>query len=167
MKITLRLTLFISILLFSNCGGPSDTNSSKEKDVTIQNNTEKVWEEFTIRAVGNTMQDMKFSTNNISVKEGSWVRINLINDGTDPSMIHNIIFINYGTRSKLALDAVEVGLDNNFIPRSKDVIAASELAQPGESVTLEFQAPAKGNYEFFCSYPGHASMMRGYFIVKK
>ena len=34
MEITLRLTLFISILLFSNCGGPSDTNSSKEKDVT-------------------------------------------------------------------------------------------------------------------------------------
>ena len=113
------------------------------------------------------MQDMKFSTNNISVKEGSWVRINLINDGIDPSMIHNIIFINYGTRSNPVFDAVEVGLDNNFIPRSKDVIAASELAQPGESVTLEFQALAKGNYEFFCSYPGHASMMRGYFIVKK
>mgnify|MGYP003752471397 CR=1 FL=1 len=39
-------------------------------------------------------------------------------------------------------------------------------ALPGETVTLEFQAPAKGNYEFFCSYPGHADMMKGYLFVK-
>ena len=34
-----------------------------------------------------------------------------------------------------------------------------KAANPGETVTLEFKAPA-GNYEFFCSYPGHSGKMR-------
>tara|TARA_B110000211_G_scaffold65591_1_gene75565 strand:- start:1214 stop:1396 length:183 start_codon:yes stop_codon:yes gene_type:complete len=26
--------------------------------------------------------------------------------------------------------------------------------------------PKKGNYEYLCTYPGHAEIMRGYFFVK-
>jgi azurin len=40
------------------------------------------------------------------------------------------------------------------------------LAKPGETVTFEFDAPKKGNYEYFCSYPGHSQIMRGYLFVK-
>jgi len=47
-----------------------------------------------------------------------------------------------------------------------DVIAASDLAMPGETVVLEFKAPSKGNYEYLCTYPGHGEIMRGYFFVK-
>ena len=53
-----------------------------------------------------------------------------------------------------------------FVPKSSDVIAYSDLADPGETVVLEFEAPEKGNYEFICTYPGHSEIMRGYFFVK-
>jgi len=57
-------------------------------------------------------------------------------------------------------------LEKEFIADDENIIAASPLAYPGQSVTFEFKAPAKGNYEFFCSYPGHYKIMRGYFFVK-
>ena len=65
-----------------------------------------------------------------------------------------------------AAKAVQAGGDKNYVPEDPNLIAASDMAQPGETVVLEFDAPKKGNYEFFCSYPGHSQMMRGYLFVK-
>tara|TARA_B100000614_G_C14323441_1_gene401466 strand:+ start:157 stop:651 length:495 start_codon:yes stop_codon:yes gene_type:complete len=162
-------TLIINFLLatstlFISCGS-SETKTEKPVN-NVKPETEKVWEEFTIEALGNTMMDMQYSVKNISVNAGSWVRINLINKGVDPAMIHNILIVNYNKRSEVATAALEAGQELDYIPKSKDVIAGSKQANPGETVTLEFKAPSKGNYEFFCSYPGHSSKMRGYFFVK-
>ena len=44
------------------------------------------------------MMDMQYSLKNISVMAGSWVRINLVNKGADPVMIHNILIVNYNKR---------------------------------------------------------------------
>ena len=164
MKTLIINTLALCITLFISCG----TGETKvtEPLTKVKPMTEKVWEEFTIEALGNTMMDMKYSLKNISVKAGSWVRINLVNKGLDPAMIHNILIVNYNKRSEVATAAIEAGPNLDYIPKSKDVIAGSKQANPGETVTLEFKAPAKGNYEFFCSYPGHSSKMRGYFFVK-
>ena len=161
--------LIISLLgacstLFISCG-KSETKIAEPIN-KVKTETEKVWEEFTIEALGNTMMDMKYSLKNISVNAGSWVRINLVNKGSDPAMIHNILIVNYNKRSEVATAAIEAGTELDYIPKSKDVIAGSKQANPGETVTLEFKSPAKGNYEFFCSYPGHSSKMRGYFFVK-
>tara|TARA_B100000900_G_C20547174_1_gene703072 strand:+ start:496 stop:987 length:492 start_codon:yes stop_codon:yes gene_type:complete len=161
-------TLIINILavlttLFISCGS-SETKVETENKVKPK--TEKVWEEFTIEALGNTMMDMEYNLKNITVSAGSWVRINLVNKGSDPAMIHNILFVNYNKRKELAAAAFEAGPELDYIPKNKDVIAGSKQAKPGETVLLEFEAPAKGNYEFFCSYPGHSSKMRGYFFVK-
>jgi len=164
MKRLIIRILVLSTVLFISCG-ESETKVLE----TVNNNkpvTEKLWQEFTIEALGNTMMDMKYSLKNISVNEGSWVRINLVNKGSDPAMIHNILFVNYNKRSEIATAAIEAGPALDYIPVSKEVIAGSKQAKPGETVTLEFKAPAKGNYEFFCSYPGHSSKMRGYFFVK-
>ena len=165
MKIFSQAIIFAFFtLFFSSCG--SETTKSDVVETVVQEET-KNWEEFTISALGNTMQEMKFSEKSITVKEGSWIRIILKNEGIDPSMIHNIIFVNYGKRKDVALKANEVGPDSDFIPKNHpDFIAASPLALPGETVTFEFKAPAKDNYEFFCSYPGHADMMKGYLFVK-
>lgn len=164
MKTVIINFLLITSTLFISCGS-SETNTEKPVN-NVKLETEKVWEEFTIEALGNTMMDMQYSLKNISVNAGSWVRINLINKGVDPAMIHNILIVNYNKRSEVATAAIEVGPELDYIPRSKDVIAGSKQANPGETVTLEFEAPSKGNYEFFCSYPGHSSKMRGYFFVK-
>ena len=36
----------------------------------------------------------------------------------------------------------------------------------GEETTIEFEAPAKGEYTFICSFPGHYALMNGKFIVE-
>jgi len=164
MKTLIINFLLVTSTLFISC---SSGETKTEKPVNnVKPETEKVWEEFTIEAIGNTMMDMQYSLKNISVNAGSWVRINLINKGVDPAMIHNILIVNYNKRSEVATAAIEAGPELDYIPKNKDVIAGSKQANPGETVTLEFKAPSKGNYEFFCSYPGHSSKMRGYFFVK-
>ena len=112
------------------------------------------------------MSEMKYDIESITVKEGSWVRINLENKGIDNSMMHNIVFINYGTRKEVASEAIKIWPSQNFVSNKKNIIAYSAVAKPGESVVLEFKAPKKGNYEYLCTYPGHAEIMRGYFFVK-
>ena len=95
-----------------------------------------------------------------------WSRIILINKGIDIAMQHNIVFVKYGTRKDIAMQAIQAGPNKKFVPNNDNVIAYSELALPGETVILEFEAPDKGNYEYLCTYPGHSEIMRGYFFVK-
>ena len=161
----------VSILIFltscSDSGSKETTPQNNENPIVANKDaTEKVWKDFIVRGVGNTMAEMKFDIGNISVEEGSWVRITLVNEGVDNAMQHNIVFINYGTRKEIASQAIAAGSSMKYVPKNKDVIAASDLAMPGETVVLEFEAPSKGNYEYLCTYPGHGEIMRGYFFVK-
>tara|TARA_B100001758_G_C18236027_1_gene517952 strand:+ start:29 stop:529 length:501 start_codon:yes stop_codon:yes gene_type:complete len=164
-KINQTIILLFSLIIFS-CGGEKTTNESVAEVTKQEVDQEKKWETFTIRGVGNTMMEMKYDIESIVVKEGSWVRITLINEGIDIAMQHNIVFIKYGTRKEIAMQAIEAGRDMKYVPKNSNVIASSDLAMPGDTVVLEFKAPNKGNYEYLCTYPGHAEIMRGYFFVK-
>mgnify|MGYP001317923714 FL=1 len=157
----------ILICLFSCSSEKKNTEKLEEKEIeVVEKVVEKKWETFNVGAVGNTMSEMKYDVESITVKEGSWVRINLENKGIDNSMMHNIVFINYGTRKKVASEAIKIWPSQNFVENKKNIIAYSGVSKPGETITLEFKAPKKGNYEFLCTYPGHAEIMRGYFFVK-
>ena len=49
----------------------------------------------------------------------------------------------------------------------KDVIAATKLLEPGQKETLKVRAPSKpGEYEYVCTFPGHALIMWGVLSVK-
>ena len=162
-KINKLFALVVSLFLLVSCGSePKQTSESLQ----IEEVKEKTLVEFNIRAVGNTMAEMKYDVENITVKEGSRIKITLVNEGIDVAMQHNILFVNFGKRKDVAAKAVQAGGDKNYIPEDPNLIAASDMAKPGLTVTLEFDAPKKGNYEFFCSYPGHSQMMRGYLFVK-
>ena len=59
--------------------------------------------------------------------------------------------------------------DTAFVsPKSKaQIIAASPLAGGGETVTVEFTAPAAGKYQFICTFPAHFQAgMVGQLIVE-
>jgi len=161
------ITGIILTCLFACSGEKTNTEKSEQKYIeTVEKVVEKKWETFNIGAVGNTMSEMKYDVESITVKEGSWVRINLENQGIDNSMMHNIVFINYGTRKMVASEAIKIWPSQNFVANKKNIIAYSVVAKPGESVTLEFKAPKKGNYEYLCTYPVQAAIMTGYFFVK-
>ena len=163
-----KTTIIMSISILFSCGS-KDNIEKKSNDnqtkIELTKSEQKI-EEFTVRALGNTMAEMKFDIPNITAKEGSKVKITLINESIDPAMIHNIVFIKYGTRKEIAMEAIQSGMSSKYIPNNSNVIAGSDLANPGETIILEFDAPKKGNYEFLCTYPGHSEMMRGYFFVK-
>jgi azurin len=59
-------------------------------------------------------------------------------------------------------------MDNDYIPASEEssIIAHTKMLGGGESDTIEFTAPAKGSYEYLCSFPGHYALMRGVLIVE-
>jgi len=156
-------TLSFVLIFLASCGSdPGTGNGQTQPEVVV----EKPLAEFNIRAIGNTMAEMKYDVENITVKEGSRIKITLVNEGIDVAMQHNILFVNFGKRKDVAAKAVQAGGDKNYIPEDPNLIAASDMAKPGQTVSLEFDAPKKGNYEFFCSYPGHSQMMRGYLFVK-
>ena len=60
------------------------------------------------------------------------------------------------------------GATKDYFPETKksDIIAHTKLLGPGEEETIEFTAPGAGQYQYFCSFPGHFALMKGVMTVK-
>ncbi len=82
-------------------------------------------------------------------------------------MGHDWVLLKPGTKiPEFATEASKFA-DNGYIPKdTKDVIAHTDVIGGGEETTIEFTAPAKGTYDFICSFPGHYALMHGKFIVE-
>ncbi|MCZ2101232.1 MAG: azurin [Chitinophagales bacterium] len=113
---------------------------------------------------------MKFDTDEITVKAGQQVRLTLVHTGKLPKegMGHNWILLKDGVDlDEFAGEAMKAK-DTDYVPASRegDIIAHTKVIGGGESTTIDFAAPAPGTYQFLCSFPGHSGMMRGHFIVE-
>lgn len=118
----------------------------------------------------NAGDDMKFDTAEIQVKSGEKIKITLKHTGkmTKDVMGHNFIILAQNiSAADFAGKAAGAKL-SDYIPQdeAKNIIAHTKLLSGGESDTIEFTAPAKGTYDFLCSFPGHYAMMKGKFIVE-
>lgn len=169
-KYNLKATfwLFASFSLFISACGNGDNNQIKNTDLS-SSEMESVSKLDTIQLTLNSDDRMKFDQSELSVFEGQTVVLTLVHTGTMPvtAMGHNFVLLTQGTSisdfAKEALNAKE----NEYIPKDqKDVIAHTNLIGGGESTKVTFNAPAKGEYDFLCSFPGHYSIMKGKFIVK-
>lgn len=59
------------------------------------------------------------------------------------------------------------GNAKNFVPETDDVLYHTALIGPDSTDTIFFTAPTTpGEYEFVCTFPGHASMMKGILRVE-
>lgn len=115
----------------------------------------------------NSNDQMRFDTSEIKVKAGEKVRLTLNHTGKLPktAMGHNFVLLQKGVdMADFAMKAMNAKA-SDYIP-AKGVIAHTKLIGGGESTTIEFTAPAKGTYQFMCSFPGHYAMMKGKFIVE-
>lgn len=121
---------------------------------------------ITIHAQGTSMADMQYDLKEIKVKSGCTVKLELINDCTDPSMIHNLVLVENGTIDSVAMAGIKAGLEKNYVPDMKEVLVSTNMLQPKTKTEISFPAPEKGTYDFFCSYPGHSMRMNGKFIVE-
>ena len=115
--------------------------------------------------------DMKYSVTEIAAKAGETLRIKLVSKGTLPkvAMAHNVVVLKAGAKQADFANAAATARATDFIPPDmKDqVLAASGLAGPGETVEVTVKIPAAGSYPFICTFPGHfAAGMRGTITAK-
>jgi azurin len=116
--------------------------------------------------------DMKWNMPRITAKPGEALRIKLTSKGVIPkvAMAHNFVLLKLGTNAQKFIDAGAADRATDFIaPAMKDqVLAASRFAGPGETVYVNFKAPAKaGSYTYLCTFSGHFQAgMKGTLVVK-
>ncbi len=113
---------------------------------------------------------MKFNLSEIKVPAGKPVAITLKHAGKQPKNImgHNLVILKAGVDMAAFATAAMGAQSEGYVPKSQadNVIAATKVIGGGESDTIVFDAPAAGEYDFLCSFPGHYAMMKGKFIVE-
>jgi azurin len=85
-------------------------------------------------------------------------------------MGHNWVLSSGADEAGINADGMSAGLDNNYIkPGDTRVIAHTKVVGGGESDSTTFavsKLKAGESYAFFCSFPGHAALMKGTLTVK-
>jgi len=112
---------------------------------------------------------MKYNMAEIKVKSGERITLTLNNVGKmlKLSMGHNVVILKQGVDMEEFATKSREYASNDYIPEEgKDIIAYTKMLGGGESDTITFDAPAKGIYDFICSFPGHWALMKGKFIVE-
>lgn len=117
----------------------------------------------------NGSDQMKYNTDRIEVAAGRTVKLTLTHTGRMPAaaMGHNFVLLKSGTDAMAFSREAITAKDTNYVPAglADKVIANTTVVGGGESVTIEFPAPPPGTYTFLCTFPGHAALMKGEFIV--
>jgi azurin len=82
---------------------------------------------------------------------------------------HDWVLARSADVSALANAGIAAGFDKGYLPSGdKRILAATRIVGGGETTTISFSTAnlvPGGDYSFFCSYPGHTSMMRGRFQI--
>ncbi|MEM6368567.1 MAG: plastocyanin/azurin family copper-binding protein [Myxococcota bacterium] len=112
---------------------------------------------------------LAYNIKKIEVAAGSTVEVTINHTGkmAASAMGHNFVLLKQGTDMGAFASAAISAQATNYIPDGmKDqVIANTKVVGGGESDTISFSAPEKGEYTYLCSFPGHYLQMNGKFIV--
>ena len=119
-------------------------------------------------AEGNSMKEMKYTMKEIKVPAGSTVKLTLTNMATnkDAGMLHNMVIVKDGTMMDVAAKGITQKANSYVDASDANVFVHTKMLNAGEKDEITFPAMPKGKYQFVCTYPGHASMMNGVFIVE-
>jgi azurin len=115
----------------------------------------------------NPATPLAYDKNELTVKAGAKAKLVMNNTGSALPQPHNIVLCKVGTDSKVMAAAMTMltdpkGREKAYVPESPDVLAFTKFAEPGQTTEVEFTAPMDpGDYPFFCTFPGHAMMMKG------
>ena len=154
--------LFIAFLTFS-C---NDKPASKKVETSKKENVVKKSNEIAI--ILNSNDQMQFDKKVLSASPGQSITLTLNHTGRGNKMImgHNFVLLKKDVDVDVfARKAVEAR-DSEYIPDGDEMIAYTGLIGGGESITVTFDAPELGVYNFICTFPAHYQLMRGQLIVK-
>ncbi|WP_438989118.1 plastocyanin/azurin family copper-binding protein [Polaribacter sp.] len=162
MKIS-KLISFLCVVFLVCCGKSEPKKEEKTQKISTEVNNDNV------KKIVFTANDvMKFNRTKFTATANQKIILTLKHIGKLDKKImgHNLVIlkkdvnlIEFATKAALAKD-------NNYIPKNTNqVLVQTKMLGGGESDTIEFTAPAAGEYDFICSFPGHYGMMKGKFIV--
>ncbi|WP_047283698.1 MULTISPECIES: azurin [Pseudomonas] len=116
---------------------------------------------------------MSFNTKEITIdKSCKTFTVNLTHSGSLPKNVmgHNWVLSKTADMAGIATDGMAAGIDKNYLKEGDTrVIAHTKIIGAGEkdSVTFDVSKLTAGeSYQFFCSFPGHNSMMKGAVVLK-
>ncbi|AKC86364.1 azurin [Pseudoxanthomonas suwonensis] len=117
---------------------------------------------------------MKFDLKEATVSAScTTITIELVHTGKLPAaaMGHNVVVTTTPDLAGVARDAIKAGAANAYVPKDDArVIAATPLIGGGEKTKVTVpgkKLTAGGDYSFFCSFPGHSTLMKGKLVVTK
>jgi putative heme-binding domain-containing protein len=114
-------------------------------------------------------KNLTYTVSSFEVKPGEPIRINFGNPDVVP---HNWVLIRQGSLPRVGdlvnkLVADPEAAARHYVPRTDDVLAATDMVFPQGQTSIYFVAPTeKGRYPFLCSFPGHWMIMNGVMVVK-
>jgi azurin len=115
--------------------------------------------ELTISTDGDLLA---FQPTELSCPTRARVRLTLIHTGKYIRQAHDWVLTAPGAAGAVAEAGLKAGERAGYVPHAdRRVLAATRMCGKGERVSVEFVAPAPGDYPFLCSYPGHDQFMRG------
>lgn len=114
---------------------------------------------------------LAYDIKSFTVKTGQTVKLTF--DNTHPSVPqpHNWVLGKPGSKDRILAAAMGImadpkALEKGYIPESSDIMAHTGLLKPNSSETIEFAAPAAGEYPYVCTFPGHGILMNGVMKVE-
>ena len=117
---------------------------------------------------------MKFDQKEITVSAGcATITVELTHTGklAVTAMGHNVVISKTPDMAGIARDAIKAGTANAYVPPGDArVIAHTDLIGGGAKTKITFpgkKLTAGGDYSFFCSFPGHSTLMKGKLVVAK
>jgi azurin len=152
------------------CGGsdsPSDEASSSESTSPQSASAEEVDRTITLHPKGNQMQ---YRETEFTVAPGETIELVFENTATSPSMSHNVVVLNStedAVFERVGEAGMSAGSTNDYVPEDDAILAYTEIAPPGETVSVTFTVPEEpGEYGYVCTFPGHWATMQGTMYVE-
>ncbi|MCH2091910.1 MAG: azurin [Pseudoxanthomonas sp.] len=117
---------------------------------------------------------MKFDLKEATVSAScATITLELTHSGKLPAaaMGHNVVVSKTADLAGVARDGMKAGAAGAYAPAGDArVIAHTALIGGGQKTKITFpgkKLTAGGDYSFFCSFPGHSTLMKGKLVVTK
>jgi azurin len=114
-------------------------------------------------------KNLSYSLRSFRVKAREPIQIVFMNPDVVP---HNWALVRPGSLARVGDLANKIIAEpdaavRQYIPRSKDVLAYTDIVNPQEEFKIFFRAPEQpGRYPYLCTFPGHWMVMNGEMIVE-
>ena len=117
---------------------------------------------------------MKFDIKEIKINKASCpeftVEVDHIGKLPAAAMGHNVVITKTADVDAVVKDGGAAGAATNYVKADDErVIAHTKVVGGGEKDSVTFKTDkleAGGDYDFFCSFPGHYAVMRGKVVVE-